>query len=823
MLVALLQLLPAARASAASPQAGAGQDGLSPAPGPTTRPLWTGVPWGFYTNYPDFSDPSITNQMLTDVMATPEGRQNVEQQLVNMASRNATLWRIFPQFQDVLAGPATVNTSGIAVLTQALDMAHKHGIQVTVTGLSDFVPARNPAWLNRLGEAEDSESLITAASAVWWGALATAWKGHPAVFSFDLMNEPVWEGGPKPGPPKPGANPWAAGCMGAVNDSKCFDFQHNRHWQHTWTTWVHANFTGGDDAALRAAWPDFPLSAQDTWQHPQVPKPVGFAKPAPAAAPRVANYRAHLFAMQRSWADSLVKSIKAVDGSRLVSVGELFPAGCRPYSDLLDYYSVHLYPPGDINSTDMLRTHFVQQMAELPSDEKPVFVEEFFPLGLNPAISVTEYMDLFIEVVSPRARAYTTYFCPTNAGIMQQYCEDWLALIQSYASNATSASDPQWRGTEPLTTVPTAALKTDEHHHHHNQLQNHHPRRHDNRRPRPRPRSSPVGKALQSAALTGEPEAVTFDRVLQAGVPAGLPSRSSLPSSANAMINIMDYNVSANGSKDISWALDLIGTQYPASDGGRTVLLPPGTYLIYPYPKLNETVYSVPTHISLSFARGAKMCASGITRVYIGGVVEADYTQQIFCSPLAQTPVTLSSNGTLARAEISDGFASGHGFEPGDRFFVQGSSPAYDGGWTVTALDEHNKCAFYFQLLHDPQGGDPGKSATLSIASFYFVAETFPGQSLFRAMGGEQEWVSPDWWGAAGNNVWEDSTVAVQSAFDAAGGIMLMGSYRVSRVSLEGSRTLEGRGGRSDVLQMLHFASCPLLLLTCCATQFTTF
>lgn len=48
---------------------------------PPTK-LWDGVPWGFYTNYPDFSDPNVTNQMLTDAMATPEGRQNVDDQLV---------------------------------------------------------------------------------------------------------------------------------------------------------------------------------------------------------------------------------------------------------------------------------------------------------------------------------------------------------------------------------------------------------------------------------------------------------------------------------------------------------------------------------------------------------------------------------------------------------------------------------------------------------------------------------------------------------------------------------------------------------------------
>ena len=69
------------------------------------------------------------------------------------------------------------------------------GIQATVTGLSDFVPAHNPALLNEAGESQDSEQQIQAISEAWWSALAKAWKGHPAVFSFDLMNEPVWMSG----------------------------------------------------------------------------------------------------------------------------------------------------------------------------------------------------------------------------------------------------------------------------------------------------------------------------------------------------------------------------------------------------------------------------------------------------------------------------------------------------------------------------------------------------------------------------------------------------------------------------------------------------
>ena len=407
--------------------------------------LWPGQPWGFYTNYQDPTHPNITDDMLTDAMSTPAGRARIEVQLVGMQARNGTLWRIFPQFQDVLAGPETVNKPGIAALTAALDMAHAHGIQATVTGLSDFVPAHNPGWLNKIGEDIDSEARIQAVSELWWGTLAKAWKGHPAVFSFDLQNEPVWMNGPlSGGMSAPGANPWITGCMGTTGThQKCFDFKHNRHYQHTWDAWVHANFA--DEAAIRAAWADYPMRANDTYAHPALPTPHKMgAKPLPKDAARQANYTQHMQQMMIGWASGLSKAIKAEDSSRLISVGELSLATGqeRLYADQLDYYSVHMYPHPTSNTTALLRTQFQNQMDELPDDGKPVFVEEFFPLSLSLrrdtlAESYADYMSVFLEVTQPRTRAYTTYYCANNPSaanpIVDAICDTWLLLLQCSA------------------------------------------------------------------------------------------------------------------------------------------------------------------------------------------------------------------------------------------------------------------------------------------------------------------------------------------------------------------------------------------------------
>jgi hypothetical protein len=50
-------------------------------------------------------------------------------------------------------------------------------------------------------------------------------------------------------------------------------------------------------------------------------------------------------------------------------------------------------------------------MVQPPADDKPVFIEELFPLSLNYAISTSDYLGLFIAGMQPRARGCTTYYC----------------------------------------------------------------------------------------------------------------------------------------------------------------------------------------------------------------------------------------------------------------------------------------------------------------------------------------------------------------------------------------------------------------------------
>jgi hypothetical protein len=148
--------------------------------------------------------------------------------------------------------------------------------------------------------------------------------------------------------------------------------------------------------------------------------------------------------------------------------------------------------------------------------------------------------------------------------------------------------------------------------------------------------------------------------------------------------------------------------------------------------------------------------------------------QRIFADP-PSAPVQLDANATMARVRTS----TPHGFKVADRFRVSGAkSFAYNGGWSVCAVvDPHT---FSYSMLHAPPDGLDGGSPELSHAVWYLS---------------RQEWVTPEWWGAA-DSVWADSTVAVQSAIDSGNpGVLLLMTYQVSRITLVGSgRLLEGRG-----------------------------
>jgi hypothetical protein len=157
------------------------------------------TPWGF-----NYLGPH--GHLAEEDWHTPEGWQRVEKDFREMRRLGANVVRWHLQFETYMAAPDRPKPDQLARLRRLLDLARDTGLHLDLTGLNCFRLSRSPAWYDALPEAER-----WAAQAVFWEAVAGACAGHPAVFCYNLTNEPVV------GEPKPGEHPWLTGELGGFH------------------------------------------------------------------------------------------------------------------------------------------------------------------------------------------------------------------------------------------------------------------------------------------------------------------------------------------------------------------------------------------------------------------------------------------------------------------------------------------------------------------------------------------------------------------------------------------------------------------------------
>ncbi len=145
------------------------------------------VPWGF--NY----DHDEKNRLLEDYW---EGEwPKVEEDFAEMKALGANVVRIHLQLGKFLRGPDEPDKAALDHLEKLLALADRTGLYLDLTGLACYRKTDVPAWYDALGEADRWK-----AQAAFWSAVAERSAASPAVFCYDIMNEPVVSGGPrKPG------------------------------------------------------------------------------------------------------------------------------------------------------------------------------------------------------------------------------------------------------------------------------------------------------------------------------------------------------------------------------------------------------------------------------------------------------------------------------------------------------------------------------------------------------------------------------------------------------------------------------------------------
>jgi hypothetical protein len=140
------------------------------------------VPWGF--NY----DRDDRGRLLEDYWE--DEWPTVEAHFGQMKKLGANVVRVHLQLGKFLEGPDKPNGKALDRLSKLLELAERLGLYLDLTGLGCYHKKDVPAWYDDLSEKER-----WAAQVRFWQAVAGRCAASPAVFCYDLMNEPVVPGG----------------------------------------------------------------------------------------------------------------------------------------------------------------------------------------------------------------------------------------------------------------------------------------------------------------------------------------------------------------------------------------------------------------------------------------------------------------------------------------------------------------------------------------------------------------------------------------------------------------------------------------------------
>ena len=168
-----------------------GEDGTSFVFGESGRKF---VPWGF--NY-DHDGPGRLIEDYWD-----DEWPMIVEDFREMKELGATVVRIHLQFGKFMDSPDRPNQHSLDQLARLVDLAEEVGIYLDLTGLGCYHKQDVPAWYDKLEEQDR-----WAAQAVFWEAIAKTCAHSPAIFCYDLMNEPVVGGAKK-------RDDWLGGAFG---------------------------------------------------------------------------------------------------------------------------------------------------------------------------------------------------------------------------------------------------------------------------------------------------------------------------------------------------------------------------------------------------------------------------------------------------------------------------------------------------------------------------------------------------------------------------------------------------------------------------------
>jgi hypothetical protein len=120
-----------------------------------------------------------------------------------MKAAGTTVARVHPEMPNILTGPDKADPQAIEHLRKLLRIAEKSGIHLKITGLACYKIKNRMAWYDMMDEPARWKT-----QAFFWETIARTCADSPAVFAYDLVNEPAAAGKRDDG--------WYTGRMGDV-------------------------------------------------------------------------------------------------------------------------------------------------------------------------------------------------------------------------------------------------------------------------------------------------------------------------------------------------------------------------------------------------------------------------------------------------------------------------------------------------------------------------------------------------------------------------------------------------------------------------------
>jgi hypothetical protein len=112
--------------------------------------------------------------------------ETLEGDFRELKTLGANVVRVHLQFGRFIEGTNAVNPAALLQLRRLLRLAEETGLYLDVTGLACYRKADVPSWYDALDEAARWRT-----QAFFWRTIAAQCAQSPAVFCYDLMNEPL--------------------------------------------------------------------------------------------------------------------------------------------------------------------------------------------------------------------------------------------------------------------------------------------------------------------------------------------------------------------------------------------------------------------------------------------------------------------------------------------------------------------------------------------------------------------------------------------------------------------------------------------------------